>query len=267
MPTNSRHLSLPIATLAISFGAAVAAHAATLANAGFTTNSLAANDDGSTGLVPIGFNLNFFGTTYSSLYVNNNGNVTFDNPLSQFTPTGITAASDPILAPFFADVDTQGAGSSEVTYGFDSVGGQAAFGVNWIDVGYFPSQADKLNQFQLVLVDRSDISAGDFDIQFNYGDILWETGSASGGSNGFGGDSAGAGYSNGAGTSFELSGSRVNGAFLDGGNFDLNDQNYVFEVRNGIVIPPMSAIPEPAQTLSLALLIFGGLVGNRSRRS
>ncbi|MCX7083705.1 MAG: hypothetical protein NT008_10190 [Methylococcales bacterium] len=44
-------------------------------NAGLFTTPLPANDDGSTGLVNIGFNLNFYGASYSQLYVNNNGNV------------------------------------------------------------------------------------------------------------------------------------------------------------------------------------------------
>src|SRR5438034_4753400 len=35
---------------------------------------LLANDDGSSPSTPIGFTINFFGTSYSSLFVNNNGN-------------------------------------------------------------------------------------------------------------------------------------------------------------------------------------------------
>ena len=53
---------------------------------GFTTNVLPANDDESTLLVPLGFTVNYFGLTFTGLYVNNNGNVTFDQPLSEFTP-------------------------------------------------------------------------------------------------------------------------------------------------------------------------------------
>ena len=49
--------------------------------AGFNGNTLAANDDGSTAATDIGFSPNFFGTTYSQLFVNNNGNVTFDQAL------------------------------------------------------------------------------------------------------------------------------------------------------------------------------------------
>lgn len=53
---------------------------------GFAANTLPGNDDGSTGLVPIGLTANFFGTNYSALFVNNNGNLTFDAPLAEFTP-------------------------------------------------------------------------------------------------------------------------------------------------------------------------------------
>lgn len=55
----------------------------------FNTNVLPRNDDGSTGLVGVGFDLDFFGVNANQLYVNNNGNVTFTGPLSTFTPFGL----------------------------------------------------------------------------------------------------------------------------------------------------------------------------------
>src|SRR5690242_15636854 len=74
---------------------------------------LAANDDGSTSAVPLGIGgasgINFFGQTFNNVYVNNNGNVTFGASLSQYTPNGLaTGVGVPIIAPFFADVDTRG---------------------------------------------------------------------------------------------------------------------------------------------------------------
>jgi hypothetical protein len=36
---------------------------------GFDANTLAANDDASTGVITLPFDVNFFGTTYSSLFV------------------------------------------------------------------------------------------------------------------------------------------------------------------------------------------------------
>jgi hypothetical protein len=166
---------------------------------GCLANTLPANDDGSTAEVPLPFTVNFFGSNYGSLYVNNNGNVTFDGQLSTFTPYELLSTNQVIIAPFFADVDTRGAGSGEVTYGNVTFEGRDAFCVNWVDVGYYDAHTDKLNSFQLLLVDRSDVQAGDFDILFNYDKIQWETGDASGGSGGLGGSSARAGYSYGGG--------------------------------------------------------------------
>ena len=55
-------------------------------NAGFLSNILEPNDDDSTGCVDIGFNVDFFGAVLSCLFVNNNGNITFDEDLSTYTP-------------------------------------------------------------------------------------------------------------------------------------------------------------------------------------
>ncbi|MFA6575540.1 MAG: nidogen-like domain-containing protein, partial [Nocardioides sp.] len=152
------------------------------------TNALPRNDDSSSAAITTPFPLTFFGTAYTTLYVNNNGNITFNEPRSQYTPDDLTGATNrPIIAPFFADVDTRSEGSAEVTYGASPDG--KAFCVNWMDVGYFNSRSDKLNSFQLILRSAQDEpgrGAGDFDMVFNYDKILWETGSASGGTDGLG---------------------------------------------------------------------------------
>lgn len=166
--------SVTALTLIAAFVAAPAFASAVHDASAFTGNTLAANDDGSTGVVNMGFNVNFFGQNFSSLYVNNNGNVTFNSALSTFTPFSLLSTSTPMLAPFFADVDTNGAGSGLVQYGQSTLGGHSVFGVNWLNVGYFPSATDKTNSFQLIVTDRSDIAVGDFDFQFNYDNVEWE---------------------------------------------------------------------------------------------
>lgn len=232
---------------------------------GFDANTVPRNDDGSTGLVDIGFSVNFFGETYSQLYVNNNGNVTFDAALATFTPFSLTSTNRVIIAPFFADVDTRSAGNP-VTYGEGTVDGRSAFGVNWVDVDYFVSDGNNTNRnsFQLLLIERADTGAGNFDFWFNYDQIQWEAGQASGSDpEGLGGSSARAGFSNGTGapgTAFELMGSAINGAFLDD-ELDTGliynsrgttlDGRYIFEVRNGRVEPPNGTVPEPT---ALALM-------------
>ena len=207
-------------------------------NPGFAANSVPRNDDGSSDEVPIGFLVNFFGQTFSTTYVNNNGNITFGDSLGTFTPAGLTGSPLRIIAPFWADVDTRGEASSLVTYGLDTVGGRRAFGVNWVNVGYYNQHDDKHNSFQLVLIERLDIGPGNFDIEFNYDRIEWETGDASGGRGGLGGTSASAGYSNGSGKpedSFEILGSRINGIFLDSNRRGLRYRRLNSDVRGRLV--------------------------------
>jgi hypothetical protein len=219
---------------------------------GFDQQSLGPNDDDHTGdgdegdwltnlLATIGFPINFFGTSYTNLYVNNNGNVTFGDPLSAYTPEPLVNRGMDIIAPFWADVDTRGSGVT--TYGTNTVDGRATFGASWIHVGYYYEEDDKLNSFQLVLIDRPDRTNGDFDLEFNYSQIQWETGDVSGGSDGLGGSSARTGYASASGSRFELNGSGTNGAFLDTNlttgliYHDFNSTvpgRYVFQFHNGI---------------------------------
>jgi len=237
------------------------------------TTPLAANDDGSTGQVPLGFPINFFGRTVSGVYVNNNGNITLNSPQSIYTPYGLRGAvQQPIIAPFFADVDTRA--GALLYYGQTTLCGRKAFAVNWINVGYYDANTNKLNSFQLVLVDRSDRAAGDFDMEFNYCKVQWETGDASGGSGGLGGSPAHVGWSNGSGTTgtyFELPGSGTSGAFLDSnlqsglisGRRNSNKTGrYRFQVRNGQVfdqqtssaLPPFVSITTPQDGSTISAL-------------
>ena len=225
--------SLAIILTAAFLGGSAAEGQAIRTNAGFNTKSIPANDDGSAPLESLGFTINFFGKSRSSVYVNNNGNLTFDSALATFTPFGLQNTQREIIAPFFADVDTRNPASRLVTYGQDTINGHRAFGANYIDVGYFGAHADKLNSFQVVLIERADTGSTNFDIEFNYAKIQWETGDASGGVGGYGGVPAVVGWSNGTSdpsASFQLPGSLVSGAFLDGGPHAL-----VRQTVNGIV--------------------------------
>ena len=243
------HLRLLLGLL-LSVGALVVMAPAAQAGAvvddtGCQATPLAANDDSSTGQVPIGFNADAYGLSFSDVFVNNNGNVTVNSALSEYTPYDFSIGGDPIIAPFFADVDTRGQGSSVVTYGqVADFNGRPAFCVNWVNVGYYQARDDKLNSFQLLIVDRSDTGAGNFDIVFNYDGIQWETGEASDGVDGLGGTSAAWGFTNGDGDpshSFMGPGSFVNGGLLDGnaqtslaGHATSGQPagRYVFQVRN-----------------------------------
>jgi len=72
--------------------AAAADSSAIIADDACTATSLPANDDGYSDQVSLPFSINFYGTTYDHLWVNNNGNVTFNGPLSTYTPFGLVAA-------------------------------------------------------------------------------------------------------------------------------------------------------------------------------
>ncbi|MGA2012481.1 MAG: nidogen-like domain-containing protein [Solirubrobacteraceae bacterium] len=223
-------------------------------------------------LYPIGFNLNLFGAEYNSVYVNTNGNVTFSEPLAEYTPQSLTTFGSPIIAPFFADVDTRGPGSGLVNFGTGTLNGDKVFVVNWPDVGCYDENTSVLDDFQMILIDRPDIGTSalgdDFYIEFNYDSIQWDTGEASSGDvscqNGQAMESAFVGYSNGSttpGDSYNLPGSGVPNAFLDSSTStgliygDLNSTTlgrYIFGVING----------QPSLTLAAPTTIATSLAGD-----
>ncbi|MGY3605204.1 MULTISPECIES: nidogen-like domain-containing protein [unclassified Bradyrhizobium] len=205
---------------------------------GYGEVALDPGDDNSSGAIDITTvfgeqGINFFGHHYTSLYINNNGNITFRSPTDAYTPSMIDAGlNNPIIAVFWADVDTRGHGS--VYYDLDATDGVMT--ITWDDVGYFDQRTNKLNSFQLVLISQGN---GNFDIQYRYGDIDWTTGDASGGSDGLGGTPARAGYSAGDGKHYyELPQSGNQDALLTLPTTDGNtgiDGVDQFEVHNGEV--------------------------------
>lgn len=198
------------------------------------TNALQPCDDCSSGAISLPMTINFFGGHYNTVYLNNNGNITFDGGHYNYTPFDLSTTTYPIIAPFFADVwtlnDPLAADPSNpktVTWGSYTENGHAVWcatfdGVGSSGVGYYYQGYDRRDAFQVLLIDRADRQAGDFDIVFNYDRIEWESGDASGGVGGLAGPygySARAGYAahnpSDPTSFYELWGSGIAGSFLD----------------------------------------------------
>jgi gliding motility-associated-like protein len=206
------------------------------------------NDDASTAQIALPFNFCMYGNTYNNCYINNNGNISFDAPYATYSASGFPSASFVMVAPFWADVDTRNLASGLVYYKITPT----AMIVRWQNVGYFNSQADKINDFQLIITNGADpiIPLGS-NVSFCYGDMQWTTGSASGGTNGFGGTAATVGANQGDGTNFIQFG-RFDQAGIaydgPGGANDgiswLDNQSFFFNVctNNNNIAPIVSGI-------------------------
>ena len=126
-----------------------------------------------TGALDLGFTVDFFGTDYSSFYVNNNGNITFDEASSQY-PVWTWPRSAGRSSPRSSTTSTPAGPGLAWSPSARPPSTAIAHCVNWVDVGYYSQGVDRLNSGQLVLVDRSDIGPGDFDMVFNYGSIAYD---------------------------------------------------------------------------------------------
>jgi len=221
-----------------------ATHTVVDMNNGVTACEL--NDDGSSAApVPLQFAFDFFGTPQTSLFINNNGNVSFGQPFATFSASGFPIAGFPMIAPFWGDVDTRnGPGTVFVKSEANRLT------VTWDHVGYYNGQTDKLNTFQLILTDGTDplIGIGN-NVCFCYDDMQWTTGSASGGSGGFGGVPATVGANKGDGVAFFLIGRFDHagndydgpGGAADGVSF-LDDSNICFNASSDNAPPVFTSV-------------------------
>ena len=197
------------------------------------TPPLYRNDDSFSDSIPLSFTFRFFGTQTRNVYINNNGNISLGNGYSAFTSTGFPSDDYRMIAAFWADVDTRGSRSGVVYY----KSWPNRLVVIWDSVGYFSNMDDKRNTFEIIITDGTDplIGLGN-NVAICYGDMQWTTGSASGGSGGFGGTPATVGANRGdstnyaligrfdhEGTDFDGPGGRPDGvSYLDGRQFFFN---------------------------------------------
>lgn len=127
-------------------------------------------DDISTNEIPLNTPIVYFDGTYSSIYVNNNGHVSFESDLPSYQSTLILPIGFKVLAAFLADIDTTYAGT--VYYretdnkdllqraaldvqahfsNFESYMPTSLFIVTWDHVGFYKENDTLLNTFQIVI--------------------------------------------------------------------------------------------------------------------
>ena len=203
------------------------------------------NDDGYMAL-DLGFNVTFFGQTYHSLFINNNGNVSFGNGIATFVPTGVTGVNAPIISPFFGDVDTRGAGSGVVHYNLTS----NQLVVTWDNVGYYDGHDTPTDSFQLVLRGAGYTPAtGEGLIGFFYQTMGWELTDTS--------TKAAVGFGDGNGNAQTIESS------LQPNVKDVVQNKYIWFDANLDTVPPVNDVPEPS---ALALTMIGMLGASLSAR-
>ena len=213
-----------------------------------------------------GLEWNFYGQSYSNVVVSNNGFITFGDFPDEFMyfPEPLADQTLPMIAPFWDDVDTQRDGNA-LRSGTGTIDGHATIGFTWPGVAPHGTLG-VYNTFQLMLIDRSDLAPGDFDIEFNYGSINWSGVHSP----------TRVGWTSGISEWFELPGSGVDGALLDSKletglvhnrlNSDV-DGRYVFNVRGGSVMGAgTTAVPEPATIVLIGTGLLWLVILARRRR-
>ncbi|QED28276.1 hypothetical protein FRD01_13765 [Microvenator marinus] len=203
--------SIVIGLIALGAGDALAADLVQCPSGGFgvpqrvtliALDPLGALDDGGSlddggvavdvsSVFPAGINIS--GNSYTTVYMNVNGNISFGSQYSTFTPVAIPGLDRPIIAPYFSDVDIRPINGGELYVCNDSANGRFIF--TWDNVGYYDQKTDRTNSYQAILT-FADPECGGIptaDIEFRYENLEWTTGDASDGTGGLGGSEAVAG--------------------------------------------------------------------------
>ncbi|NXD88979.1 TECTA protein, partial [Halcyon senegalensis] len=124
-------------------------------------------DDGTSKKVTLTVPFTFYGREHRSLYVNNNGVISFGTRVNQYTPEPFPLANGrPFVAPFWADVNnvlggdifyrevTDPALLARVTRDINlyfpevSYGATWAFVATWDHVAYYGSKSKKVKDFE-----------------------------------------------------------------------------------------------------------------------
>jgi hypothetical protein len=142
-------------------------------------------DNGFRRNVPIGFNYEFNGMTYSTVNINVNGFITFNPPvlLSQEDPTGLfrnqaNSFQNNVIAPYwgdhyYRDVSDVGFQPGSIRYGnVTDANGERAFVVEWRNIQINdPLIPSSVGNFQVWLYESQDPLSRQGSIEFAYGQV------------------------------------------------------------------------------------------------
>ena len=96
--------------------------------------------------------MNFFGTSYDSIYINSNGLITVEGPNLTYNGSDLSTLDEPAIAPFWTDIDISGgdaSGSNNIYWDLDPANGTVT--ITWLDVEAYSNSVTGTNTFQVVL--------------------------------------------------------------------------------------------------------------------
>ena len=123
--------------------------------------------------------LNLFGAPWREFYLNTNGNITFAAPLASPNAVAFPVEGQPMVAPWWADVDTRGGGQpSDNTICYHLEPNRLV--VTWHNVQRHGANDGLRNDFQMILSTSfgcyTPDGRGDPDIEFRYRRCEWAAG-------------------------------------------------------------------------------------------
>jgi len=159
------------------------------------------NNNAATPAIALPFHFCFYGQNYDSVYISNNGIVTFDQPIYRFIDSGQSlpfGADTLMVAPFYANANTLN--NSGLVY-YKKTANYLI--VIWDSVRYAGTDVDGWNTFQLIMTNGQDpiLPAGN-NVSFCYPVMQWSCSDSSGGFSGYGGVPAIIGINKGDGVTY-----------------------------------------------------------------
>lgn len=141
--------------------------------------------------LPLGFGLNFFGTTYDSVFVNSNGSISFGRGSSEYSKplenilngeAGVVAYGLDLMNSEISTINSpwgEDRHSDFFYWGKTTYEGHEAFVATWVNQLTYPSDVENtdFSSYQIILVDRD---SGDGNIIINYGSMSSTTGNGYG---------------------------------------------------------------------------------------